>query len=47
VVNAAGRISRRGGGSERDQQRILESEGVVFRPSGTIDLERYRCELEE
>jgi methylated-DNA-protein-cysteine methyltransferase-like protein len=46
VVNAGGRISPRGSGDERDQRRMLESEGVVFRSSGTIDLERYRCDLE-
>lgn len=42
VVNAGGRISARGApDSERDQQRLLEAEGVVFSRTSRIALERY------
>jgi methylated-DNA-protein-cysteine methyltransferase-like protein len=43
VINAGGRVSARGGlGVEEGYQRhLLEEEGVVFSPSGRIDLERF------
>ena len=45
VVNASGRISARGDGSSGAlQRRRLEREGVVFDPSGRIDLRRFRWE---
>ncbi len=40
VINAAGRVSPRGGGEHR-QRELLESEGVVF-IKGRVDLARYR-----
>jgi methylated-DNA-protein-cysteine methyltransferase-like protein len=40
VVNAAGRVSPRGGGEHR-QRELLEAEGVVFL-KGRIDLAHYR-----
>ncbi len=40
VVNASGRPSLRGGG-EALQRSLLEEEGVVFGPSGAIDLSVY------
>ena len=39
VINAAGRVSPRGGGEHR-QREILEAEGVVF-IKGRVDLSRY------
>jgi methylated-DNA-protein-cysteine methyltransferase-like protein len=43
VINAGGGISPRGLGLEEDiQRRLLEREGVRFRDSGRVDLERYR-----
>ena len=44
VVNAAGGCSTDGiGPHPRGWQRsLLEAERIVFRPSGTLDLERYR-----
>lgn len=43
VINAQGRISGRGIREIEDLQRaLLESEGVLFNPSGRVDLERYR-----
>ncbi|MFQ5528415.1 MAG: MGMT family protein [Thermoanaerobaculia bacterium] len=43
VINAGGRISRRGlGDSERFQRILLRSEGVDFSSSGRIDLKRYQ-----
>ena len=39
VINAAGRVSARGGGEHR-QREILEAEGVVF-IKGRVDLSRY------
>ena len=45
VINARGEISARGERAIADLQRaLLESEGVEFRPSGRIDLERYGWE---
>ncbi|MBK7947651.1 MAG: methylated-DNA--[protein]-cysteine S-methyltransferase [Deltaproteobacteria bacterium] len=43
VVNAAGRISERGGATEvaRLQRARLEAEGVAFDARGGIDLERF------
>jgi len=42
VVNAQGRISLpAGSASHHTQQMRLESEGVEFRSSGVIDLNRY------
>lgn len=41
VVNAAGRISERGGDSTARQRRLLEAEGVEFSPTGRIDLSRF------
>lgn len=43
VINAGGGISLRGRGEAAEvQRRLLEEEGLVFRPAGTIDLRRYR-----
>ena len=43
VVNAGGGISLRGRGEAAEVQRkLLEGEGLAFRPAGTIDLRRYR-----
>ena len=39
VINAAGRVSPRGGGEHR-QRESLEAEGVVF-IKGRVDLSRY------
>ncbi|MBD3236244.1 MAG: cysteine methyltransferase [Candidatus Eisenbacteria bacterium] len=45
VVNSRGEVSaRRHGDGDRQQQRLLESEGVVFDARGGIDLRRYRWE---
>ena len=41
VVNAKGAVSPRASGHEDLQRRLLEAEGVRFRPNGTVDLERY------
>ncbi len=38
VVNARGGISTRGA----EQRQLLESEGVVFTPSGLVDLSQHR-----
>ncbi len=46
VVNARGTCSvRPGSGSEHEQRRRLEREGVRFGPGGRIDLARYRWEV--
>lgn len=43
VINASGGISERSEpSSPLIQQRRLEREGVVFRPSGTVDLGKFR-----
>jgi methylated-DNA-protein-cysteine methyltransferase related protein len=43
VINAAGRISYRGDVYRPDlQRRLLEDEGIVFRPNGSVDLRRFR-----
>lgn len=45
VVNARGGVStREAPPAELDQRTLLEAEGIRFRPSGTIDLARYRWE---
>lgn len=43
VVNARGEVSTRSGGSsfEKIQRTLLEAEGVVFDPTGRVDLDRY------
>lgn len=41
VVNAAGRISPRGGDGPREQVRRLRAEGVVVGRGGRIDLARF------
>ena len=42
VVNARGEISRRPRpGAVTEQRILLEDEGVVFRPDGSIDLEVF------
>ncbi len=42
VINSRGRISVRSSGEAcTAQDRILESEGVVFSTSGSVDLERF------
>ena len=52
VLNAAGRVSRRGGGhrspeaAERLQRRLLAAEGVRF-TGGRVALERFRWRPEE
>lgn len=48
VVNAAGGCSTDGvAGAEIGRQRsLLEAEGIEFRPNGTLDIDRYRCELD-
>ena len=48
VINYKGEISLRssGSGGELVQQKLLESEGVKFYPSGRNDLEQYRWEGE-
>lgn len=43
VVNARGQVSPRSDGlASEDQYDLLESEGVEFRPNGSVDLRRYR-----
>lgn len=43
VVNAQGKISLRSvSGRENVQRRLLEQEGVVFKPNGVVDLKRFR-----
>lgn len=45
VVNASGRISRRGRpDSEREQMALLTAEGVVFDSRGRVALDRFRWE---
>ena len=45
VVNAKGRISiRSDGGACSAQRQLLESEGIVFGPSGRIELDRFGWE---
>ena len=46
VVNAAGRISPRGGG-EREQRRRLAREGVRLDARGRIDLGRFQWRPDE
>ena len=47
VVNARGTVSpRRRGGSDREQQLLLEAEGVRFE-DGRIDLGQYRWAVED
>ena len=41
VVNAQGRISPRPGHGPHVQRLLLEDEGVVFRQTGGLDLEKY------
>ncbi len=43
VINAQGRVSPRGGGSVRRQERLLRQEGVQFK-GGQVNLARYRWE---
>ena len=43
VINAQGRVSPRGGGSVRRQERLLKQEGVRFK-GGRVNLARYRWE---
>lgn len=46
VINRHGEISystSRGGGDDL-QRHLLEAEGIVFSPTGVIDLARYRWE---
>lgn len=43
VINAQGRVSPRGGGSVRRQERLLRQEGVRFK-GGQVNLARYRWE---
>lgn len=46
VVNSQGRISRRADGKESEEQRLLlESEGVKFSTSGSIDLDKFLWDL--
>lgn len=33
-------------GGAQVQRALLEAEGVVFEPDGTVDLKKYRCELD-
>ena len=40
VVGASGKLSLTGDAAH-EQRRRLESEGIEFRPSGTIDLKRF------
>lgn len=45
VLNAEGRISRRGEpGWENVQRALLEAEGVTFTESGRVDLDRWGWE---
>ena len=42
IINARGRISARGDSEwEIHQRALLESEGVVFRTNGSVDLARF------
>jgi methylated-DNA-protein-cysteine methyltransferase-like protein len=42
VINAKGRISPHGFGfGSAMQQNLLEDEGIVFRPDGSVDLTTY------
>lgn len=42
VVNAAGRTAP----SWEEQRRLLEAEGVEFKPNGCVDLKKHRWECE-
>lgn len=44
VINAKGGISigRACYGADLQQRRLLEEEGIVFKPDGTVSLEHYR-----
>ncbi len=45
VINARGEVSLRSeAGWEHYQRHLLEEEGVVFKDSGRVDLDRYRWE---
>jgi methylated-DNA-protein-cysteine methyltransferase related protein len=45
VINAQGRVSfPPGSQGAAEQQAILEAEGIVFRPDGSIDLKAYGWE---
>ena len=47
IINARGAISFKGDLVRATEQRQrLEAEGIVFRPSGIIELPRYRCTVE-
>ncbi len=47
VINHRGEVSRRADPFDEPLQRaLLEAEGVVFGPTGRIDLERFRWEPE-
>lgn len=42
VINAKGRISPHGFGyGSALQRQLLEEEGIVFRPDGSMDLDKY------
>jgi len=42
VINSKGMVSRRSTeGGDLEQQRILESEGVIFNASGQVDLRTF------
>lgn len=41
VIGAGGRISPRRGGGTEVQRALLRREGVRFKASGVVDLERY------
>ncbi len=42
VINRFGGLSTYKIGSGAEQRRLLEAEGVEFRPDGTVELEKYR-----
>lgn len=43
VINAQGRLSTYKVGSGELQRALLEAEGIVFDPSGRLELKRYGC----
>jgi methylated-DNA-protein-cysteine methyltransferase-like protein len=46
VVNSQGRISKRADGKESEEQRLLlESEGIIFSTSGSIDLDKFLWDI--
>lgn len=48
VVNQEGMLAKNfGNGGAKSQQKILESEGIIFHTQGRVDLHKYQYTFEE